>query len=50
MLIGLARMWIRVYVLERLAAFSQEASADSMSDAVRRLLDIAQESVRVAAK
>ena len=41
-------MWIRVDVLERLAAFSQEADADSMSDAVKRLLDIAQESTRVA--
>lgn len=50
MVIGLARLWIRVDVLERLAAFSQEVSADSMSDAVRRLLDIAQESFRVASK
>jgi len=43
-------MWIRVDVLARLAAFSEEASADSMSDAVRKLLDIAQESVLVATK
>jgi len=46
--IGLARMWIRVDVLERLMAFSQAVSADSMGDAVRRLLDIAQESALVA--
>jgi len=43
-------MWIRVDVLERLAAFSQASGADSMSDAMRKLLDIAQESVRVASK